>query len=78
MRVSEITVKRAHLELEREEVILTRLFRGSCVSDRPGLSSGLGDRELGEHLNKEGELARLRRVDAAKLEARLRAATEQQ
>ena len=56
IKVSVITVKRAYLELVREEVIVTQQGKGTWVRDELDMRS-LQRSELAEHLAKAGQLA---------------------
>ncbi len=59
LRVSVITIKRAYLELEREQVIVTQHGKGSFVATDPALGSKLHARELTHHLTQAVRLASL-------------------
>lgn len=59
LRVSVITIKRAYLELERENVILTRHGKGSFVADDADLGSKLHAQELEDHLERAVRTASL-------------------
>lgn len=50
LRVSVITVKRAYLELERDEIISTRQGKGSVVAQAPALPDRLLEEQLAAQL----------------------------
>jgi GntR family transcriptional regulator len=77
LQVSVITVKRAYLELEREEVIVTQQGRGSRVSSTPGIGIRLRERELAQYLEKATQLAAILGLRPEELEIRLRKAGEE-
>jgi GntR family transcriptional regulator len=72
LQVSVITVKRAYLELERDGVIATRQGKGSCVADSAGLSAGLRQAELDQHLAAAAAVGRSLGLTTEELTARLR------
>jgi GntR family transcriptional regulator len=74
LRVSVITIKRAYAELESEGVIVTQHGKGSFVAEAEGLSTGLQQQELDDHLFAAARLAKLLGIDEAELVARLRKA----
>jgi GntR family transcriptional regulator len=74
LRVSVITIKRAYAELESEGVIVTHHGKGSFVAEAEGLSTGLQEQELDDHLAAAARLAKLLGFDEAQLVARLRKA----
>ncbi len=76
LRVSVITIKRAYLELEREQVIVTQHGKGSFVADDAELGSRLHERELDDHLEKSIQLGRLLGLSRNQLVDRLRVAQE--
>lgn len=76
LAVSVITIKRAYLELEREGVITTRQGKGSVVSEKPGLSSSIAERELKTHLNDAAELGLLMGLSKTELQRRIAEAYE--
>ena len=74
LRVSVITIKRAYAELEDEGVIVTRHGKGSFVADAKGLSTGLQQQELEDHLVAAARLAKLLGIGEEELAVRLRKA----
>jgi len=74
LSVSVITVKRAHLELEHEGVIVTHHGRGSRVSQTPGLGRQLREQQLEQHLEEAKKIAALLGMRPTELEDRLREA----
>lgn len=76
LSVSVITIKRAYLELERDGTITTRHGKGSVVSENPGLSTSLAERELDSHLNSAAELSSLLGLSKTELQRRLAEAYE--
>jgi len=71
VRVSVITVKRAYLELERQNVIVTRQGKGSFVADGADLGLRLRSQELGDHLRAVASLSLLLGVSVEELSQRL-------
>jgi GntR family transcriptional regulator len=71
VRVSVITVKRAYLELERQNVILTRQGKGSFVAEGADLGLKLRDQELSDHLRAAASLSLLLGVSVEELGERL-------
>ena len=71
LRVSVITVKRAYMELERENVIVTRQGKGSFIAERSGLGPRLRYQEIDRHLEQAVKLAALSGTDLETLEERL-------
>jgi GntR family transcriptional regulator len=74
LQVSVITVKRAYLELERENVIVTQQGKGSHVASNPGLGAKLREQELEQHLEQATRIASLLGMRPRELEGRLREA----
>ena len=74
LRVSVITVKRAYLDLEAAQVIVTRHGKGSFVADVNGLAGELQVAKLDEHLNAAAEIGRLAGLTEDELAERLRRA----
>jgi GntR family transcriptional regulator len=72
VRVSVITVKRAYLELERQNVIVTRQGKGSFVADGADLGLRLRVEELNEQLRSVASLSVLLGVSVEELSERLR------
>jgi len=75
-KVSVITVKRAYLELERAQVIVTRQGRGSFVADNVDLGRQLKHEELDEHLRAAAEIGKHLGLTADELVERLRETAE--
>jgi GntR family transcriptional regulator len=71
VRVSVITVKRAYLELERQNVIVTRQGKGSFVADGADLGLRLRDQELSNHLRAVASLSLQLGVSVEELGQRL-------
>lgn len=76
LSVSVITIKRAYLELERDGTITTRQGKGSIVSDTPGLSTSIAERELESHLNDAAQLGSLLRLSKREMQRRMAEAYE--
>lgn len=74
LRVSVITVKRAYLDLEAAQVIVTRHGKGSFVADVNGLAGELQAAKLDEHLTAAAELGRLAGLTEDELAERMRRA----
>lgn len=70
LKVSVITVKRAYLELERSEVIVTRQGRGSWIAEQRDLTRER-QQELERHLERAVRLAETLGVGPDELAARL-------
>jgi GntR family transcriptional regulator len=70
--VSVITVKRAYLELEREDVIVTHQGKGSYVSPNSDLGTRIRERELDQHLEHAARIGALLGLSPKDLEKRLR------
>jgi GntR family transcriptional regulator len=70
--VSVITVKRAYLELEREDVIVTHQGKGSYVSPNSDLGTRIRERELDQHLEQAARIGALLGLSPKDLEKRLR------
>jgi GntR family transcriptional regulator len=77
LRVSVITVKRAYMELERENVIVTMQGKGSFIAERSDLGPQLQYQELDKHLEKAVKLAALLGIDAQTLKVRLESVYQQ-
>jgi GntR family transcriptional regulator len=75
-KVSVITVKRAYLELERAQVIVTRQGKGSFVADNVDLGRQLKHEELDEHLRAATEIGKHLGLTTDDLVGRLRDAAE--
>lgn len=73
-KVSVITVKRAYLELERAQVIVTRQGKGSFVADNVDLGRQLKHEELDEHLRAAVEIGKHLGLTTDDLAERLREA----
>ncbi len=65
--ISVITVKRAYLELEHQNIIHTQQGIGSFVSQDPQLGSQLNRTELGDHIKKAVQLAETLGLDEDEL-----------
>jgi GntR family transcriptional regulator len=76
LSVSVITIKRAYLELERDGTITTRQGKGSIVSDTPGLSTSIAERELESHLNDAAQLGSLLGLSKREMQRRMAEAYE--
>ena len=76
LSVSVITIKRAYLELERDGTITTRQGKGSIVSDAPGLSTSIAERELESHLNDAAQLGSLLGLSKREMQRRMAEAYE--
>ena len=76
LQVSVITVKRAYLELERENIIVTQQGKGSHVSSTPGLGAKLREKELEQHLEQATRIAAQLGLRPKELENRLREASD--
>jgi GntR family transcriptional regulator len=76
LSVSVITIKRAYLELERDGTITTRQGKGSVVSEKPGLSTSIAERELASHLNEAAELGALMGLSKTEMQRRMAEAFE--
>ena len=76
LRVSVITIKRAYLELEREDVIVTQHGKGSIVAPDPDLSARLYDEELVERLEQVARLGALLGLTSKEIVHRLRETTD--
>jgi len=76
LSVSVITIKRAYLELERYGTITTRQGKGSIVSDDPGLSTSIAERELESHLNEAAQLGSLLGLSKREMQRRMAEAYE--
>lgn len=76
LSVSVITIKRAYLELERDGTITTRQGKGSIVSEAPGLSTSIAERELESHLNEAAQLGSLLGLSKSELQRRMAEAYE--
>lgn len=76
LSVSVITIKRAYLELERDGTITTRQGKGSIVSDAPGLSTSIAERELDAHLNEAAQLGLLLGLSKSEMQRRMAEAYE--
>jgi GntR family transcriptional regulator len=75
-KVSVITVKRAYLELERAQVIVTRQGKGSFVADTVDLGRQLKHEELDEHLRAAAAIGKHLGLTPDDLADRLREATQ--
>jgi GntR family transcriptional regulator len=75
-KVSVITVKRAYLELERAQVIVTRQGKGSFVADNVDLGRQLKHEELDEHLRAAVDIGKHLGLSADDLVERLREAAD--
>ena len=76
LQISVITVKRAYLELEREDVIVTQQGRGSRVAPDPDLGLRIHQEELQKHLEHAARLSALLGLKPRELAGRLREASE--
>ena len=76
LQVSVITVKRAYLELEREDVIVTQQGKGSRVASNPGLGMRLHEQELRNHLEQAIRLSGILGIRPKELAGRLREASD--
>ena len=76
LSVSVITIKRAYLELERDGTITTRQGKGSIVSEAPGLSTSIAERELESHLNEAAQLGSLLGLSKKEMQRRMAEAYE--
>jgi len=70
-KVSVITVKRAYLELERAQVILTQRGKGSFVSDGTDAVREACLKDMEAHLGKAVRLAAMQGLSLAELQQRL-------
>lgn len=71
LKISVITIKRAYLELEREEVIVTRQGKGSVIADRPGLQASIQEAELRGHLEQVASLGLLLGMTKTEMQRRI-------
>jgi len=71
--VSVITVKRAYLELEREDVIVTRQGKGCFVASDSEVGTRIREQELAQHLEQAARSAALLGLSQKNLEKRIRA-----
>ncbi len=71
--VSVITVKRAYLELERDDVIVTRQGKGCFVASDSEIGTRIREQELTEHLEQAARRAAIMGLSPKSLEKRIRA-----
>ena len=75
LNISVITVKRAYLELERNNVILTQQGKGSWVNDRVNVDS-MQKKELDQHIAQAVRLAKQIQLSDGELLDLLKSALE--